>query len=41
MPCWRAGTGHLTTLIRDGSPHVTPVWVDHGGYVLVDTSAGG
>ena len=29
--------GHLATLRADGSPHVTPVWVDHDGdTVLVD-----
>jgi PPOX class probable F420-dependent enzyme len=30
--------GHLATLMPDGSPQVTPVWVDHDGeYVLVNT----
>ena len=32
---------HLTTLMPDGSPQVTPVWVDHDGrYVLVNTAEG-
>ncbi len=33
--------GHIGTLLADGSPHVTPVWVDHeGDLVLVNTSMG-
>jgi PPOX class probable F420-dependent enzyme len=32
---------HLATLMRDGSPHVTPVWIDHDGeYILVNTASG-
>jgi PPOX class probable F420-dependent enzyme len=33
--------GFLATILPDGSPHVTPVWVDHeGDIVLVNTSVG-
>lgn len=33
--------GHLATLMPDGSPQVSPVWVDHDGeYVLVNTALG-
>jgi PPOX class probable F420-dependent enzyme len=33
--------GFLATLMRDGSPHLTPVWVDHEhDLVLVNTSVG-
>jgi PPOX class probable F420-dependent enzyme len=33
--------GHLATLMADGSPHVTPVWVDlEDGRVVVNTAAG-
>ena len=33
--------GHLATLMPDGSPQVTPVWVDlDGGYILVNTAEG-
>ena len=33
--------GHLATIMPDGSPQVTPVWVDHDGeHVLVNTAAG-
>lgn len=33
--------GNLATLMPDGSPQVTPVWVDTDGtYVLVNTSQG-
>jgi PPOX class probable F420-dependent enzyme len=33
--------GHLATLLPDGSPHVSPVWVDaQDGFVLVNTAAG-
>jgi PPOX class probable F420-dependent enzyme len=32
---------HLATLMPDGSPHVTPVWVDHeGDVILVNTAVG-
>lgn len=32
---------HLATLMPDGTPHVTPVWVDHDGeHVLVNTPQG-
>lgn len=32
---------HLATLMKDGSPQVTPVWVDHeGDYVLANTAEG-
>ena len=32
---------HLATLLRDGSPHVAPVWVDHDGdIILVNTAVG-
>lgn len=31
--------GFLATLKKDGSPHVTPVWVDHAdGDILVNTT---
>lgn len=34
--------GHLATVMPDGTPHVTPVWVSHdeGEYVLVNTARG-
>jgi len=33
--------GHLATLMPDGSPHVTPVWVDYDGtHVLVNSALG-
>ncbi len=33
--------GHLATLMPDGSPQVSPVWVDHDGtHVLVNTAEG-
>jgi PPOX class probable F420-dependent enzyme len=33
--------GHLATLMPDGSPQVTPVWVDHeGDFVLINTVIG-
>jgi PPOX class probable F420-dependent enzyme len=33
--------GHLATLMADGSPQVTPVWVDvEDGYILVNTAEG-
>ncbi len=32
---------HLATLMRDGSPQVTAVWVDYrDGYILVNTAEG-
>ncbi len=32
---------HLATLMPDGTPHVTPVWVDYDGeHVLVNTPQG-
>lgn len=32
---------HLATLMPDGSPQVTPVWIDHeGDVVLVNTAVG-
>src|SRR3990172_1956864 len=32
---------HLATLMKDGSPQVTPVWVDHDGeHILVNTAEG-
>lgn len=33
--------GEFATLMPDGSPHVTPVWVDYDGeHVLVNTAKG-
>ena len=33
--------GHLATLMADGTPHVTPVWVDYDGvHVLVNSARG-
>jgi PPOX class probable F420-dependent enzyme len=33
--------GHLATLMPDGSPQITPVWVEYDGkYVLVNTTKG-
>lgn len=33
--------GHLATLMSDGTPHVTPVWVDYDGtHVLVNSARG-
>ena len=32
---------HLATLMKDGSPQVTPIWVDHDGdFILVNTAEG-
>ena len=32
---------HLATLMKDGSPQVTPVWIDFDGtYLLVNSAAG-
>jgi len=36
-----ANIGHLATVMPDGSPQVTPVWVDFDGeYILVNTVEG-
>jgi PPOX class probable F420-dependent enzyme len=33
--------GFLATLLPDGSPHVTPMWVDHDGdFILMNTAIG-
>lgn len=33
--------GHIATLLPDGSPHTSPVWVDHeGDLILVNTAMG-
>jgi PPOX class probable F420-dependent enzyme len=33
--------GHFVTLMKDGTPQVTPLWVDHDGtYVLLNTAEG-
>ncbi|MGH7318073.1 MAG: TIGR03618 family F420-dependent PPOX class oxidoreductase [Candidatus Rokuibacteriota bacterium] len=33
--------GHLATLMGDGTPHVTPVWVDYDGqHVLINSASG-
>ena len=41
-PCWKAGTSPMwRTINADGSPQVTPVWVDHDGdTVLINTARG-
>ncbi|RMF30835.1 MAG: PPOX class F420-dependent oxidoreductase [Candidatus Nitrosothermus koennekii] len=32
---------HLATLMKDGSPQVTPTWIDYAdGYVLINTAEG-
>jgi PPOX class probable F420-dependent enzyme len=32
---------HVVTLMRDGSPQVSPVWVDHDGrHILINTAEG-
>lgn len=37
----RPNIAHLTTLLPDGSPHSTPVWVDvDGDVILVNTRRG-
>jgi PPOX class probable F420-dependent enzyme len=37
----RSNYAHLATLIPDGSPHVSPVWIDvDGDHVIVNTVAG-
>jgi PPOX class probable F420-dependent enzyme len=33
--------GHLATIMPDGSPHVTPVWVDYDGRFILVTSTKG
>jgi PPOX class probable F420-dependent enzyme len=36
-----ANVGHLATVMPDGSPQVTPVWVDFDGeHILVNTAEG-
>ncbi len=36
-----ANFGHLATVMPDGSPQVTPVWVDYDGtHILVNTAEG-
>lgn len=33
--------GHLATLMEDGTPQVTPVWVDYDGtHILINTAKG-
>jgi PPOX class probable F420-dependent enzyme len=33
--------GHLATVMEDGSPHVSPVWVDcENNHVLINTAVG-
>ena len=33
--------GHLATLMEDGSPHVSPVWIDcEDDHILVNTAVG-
>lgn len=33
--------GHLATLMTDGSPQVTPVWIDYdGAHLLINTARG-
>jgi PPOX class probable F420-dependent enzyme len=39
----RKAFGHFATVMPDGTPHVTPVWVDYDetdGHVLVNTMQG-
>jgi PPOX class probable F420-dependent enzyme len=37
----KATFAHLATVMPDGTPHVTPVWVDYDGrHVLVNSAAG-
>ncbi len=36
-----ANLAHFASTMPDGSPHVTPVWVDYdGAHILVNTAAG-
>ncbi len=36
-----ANLAHLVTLMKDGSPQVTPVWVTHDGtHVIINTAEG-
>ena len=36
-----ANFGHLATLMRDGAPHIDPVWIDlEGGTILVCSGTG-
>lgn len=33
--------GHFVTLMKNGSPQVTPLWVDHDGtHILINTAEG-
>lgn len=33
--------GHFVTLMKNGSPQVTPLWVDHDGtHILINTAQG-
>ena len=33
--------GHFVTLMKDGSPQITPLWVDHDGtHILINTAEG-
>ena len=34
--------GHLVTLMPDGAPHVTPMWIDvsDDGHLLINTAEG-
>lgn len=39
----RETIAHVATLMPDGAPHVTPVWIDHdpeAGHLLVNTERG-
>lgn len=39
----RETIAHVATLMADGAPHVTPVWIDHdpeAGHLLVNTERG-
>ncbi len=37
----KATFAHLATLMPDGTPHVTPVWVDYDGrHILINSAAG-
>jgi PPOX class probable F420-dependent enzyme len=40
-PFTKVAFAHLATLMADGSPHVTPVWVDYdGAHVRVNSAKG-